>query len=337
MKRAAETDATFQSLCALLVEELGASDGEDLPMHLWERALLGPAREFLRRPGKQFRARLVEICWDLAGGRAGAMPRELPLVVELLHAGSLIVDDIEDGSATRRGAPALHHIYGTPIALNTGNWMYFWPFTLLERVGLPDGCRAEIHRRAGRTMLLCHQGQALDLALKIGELEQPEVPRVVRTSTRLKTGALMELAAVVGAMAAGAGGREVEAVAEFGRELGVGLQMLDDLGGLTCASRQHKGAEDLRLGRPTWPWAWAAIHAAPKRFAGLQEEARQVSAGAAPDALARGLDALVGDIGRESVHISLSRSLTVLREALGPSPALEGLGQEIQRLEHSYG
>jgi hypothetical protein len=121
-------------LGTLLAEALEDGDG-GLPPHLWERALLGPAREFLRRPGKQFRARLVEACWMLAGGAPGNMPAELPLIVELLHAGSLIVDDIEDGSHVRRGAPTLHEIYGTALALNTGNWMYFWPLALIDRLG----------------------------------------------------------------------------------------------------------------------------------------------------------------------------------------------------------
>ena len=341
MKPSAAVDAALSPLCALLDEEF-VGNGAGLPMDLWERALLGPAREFLRRPGKQFRARLVETCWLLAGGRPEAMPHELPLVVELLHAGSLIVDDIEDESATRRGAPALHRIYGAPLALNTGNWMYFWPFALLERVALPSERRAAAYLRAGRTMLRCHEGQALDLALKITELEQQDVPRVVKTATQLKTGALMELAAALGAIAAGADDARVECLATFGRELGVGLQMLDDLGGLTSPARRHKGREDLRLARPTWPWAWAATATSAAAFADLQAQARaMVAEGTESDASADGMAAalldLVGATGKDRVHSSLALSLAVLHDALGPSTALDELEQEIQRLEESYG
>jgi geranylgeranyl pyrophosphate synthase len=348
-------------LVAALESALVEGDG-GLPAHLWERALLGPAREFLRRPGKRFRGRLVETCWLLAGGAAGDMPPELPLVIEILHAGSLIVDDIQDGSKTRRDAPALHQVYGTALALNTGNWMYFWPLALidrLERQGLPAERMAELHRRVRQTLLFCHQGQALDLALKVTELEQGEVPRVVKVTTQLKTGALMELAAALGAVAAGAGPRALEAMCRFGRELGMGLQMLDDLGGITCASRRDKGAEDLLLGRPTWPWAWAAAGSSPGVFAELQRHARSLSADAAArggangrapgdanggaqartgavDALGQALAAIVGETGRARVQSRLRLALAVLHDALGASPVLDTLEAELGRLERSY-
>jgi geranylgeranyl pyrophosphate synthase len=334
-------DAAESPLVAALAGAL-AEDDAGLPAHLWERALLAPAREFLRRPGKGFRGRLVEMSWVLAGGAAETMPAELPLVVELLHAGSLIVDDIEDGSHTRRGAPALHQVFGTAVALNTGNWMYFWPLALIDRLALGNERTAELHRRTRHTLLCCHQGQALDLALKITELDQAEVPRVVKATTQLKTGALMELGAALGAVAAGARDRALEAMCRFGRELGMGLQMLDDLGGITCAARRDKGAEDLRLGRPTWPWAWAAGASSPGTFAELQAHARAlVAAGeAAPadavEALGRKLAEIVGETGRARVQSRLRLALAVLHDALGASPALDAVEAELVRLEQSY-
>jgi geranylgeranyl pyrophosphate synthase len=333
--RAAPAEEPESPLVTALVGALDEGDS-GLPAHLWERALLGPAREFLRRPGKRFRGQLVESCWLLAGGAAEAMPAELPLVVELLHAGSLIVDDIQDGSATRRGAPALHHVYGTALALNTGNWMYFWPLALIDRLGLGSERTAELHRRVRQTLLCCHQGQALDLALKVTELEQGEVPRVVKVTTELKTSALMELGAALGAVAAGAGGRALEAMCRFGRELGTGLQMLDDLGGITCASRRDKGAEDLRLGRPTWPWAWAAGGSSPAAFAALQARARSLGGSGDVDALAQALTELVGETGRARVQSRLRLALAVLHDALGASPVLDAVEAELGRLERSY-
>jgi geranylgeranyl pyrophosphate synthase len=338
MSEHVEDASSLPAPLGALLDQALAEDDAGLPPHLWERALLGPAREFLRRPGKRFRARLVEACWTLAGGAAGDMPAELPLIVELLHAGSLIVDDIEDGSRVRRGAAALHEIYGTALALNTGNWMYFWPLALIDRLGLDAGRTAELHRRARTTLLRCHQGQALDLALKVTELEQGDVPRVVEATTQLKTGALMELAAALGGIAAGAGEAAALAMTRFGRELGKGLQMLDDLGGITCAARAEKGAEDLRLGRPTWPWAWAARATSQATFAELQRRARGLGAGGAGavDALGHELAAIVGELGRARVQSSLRLALAVLRDALGASPVLEAIEDEIQRLEQSY-
>jgi len=325
----------------LLHEHFEATEPEQrphtLPIALWERALLGPLADFMSRPGKEFRARLVRLSWELAG-RRNAPPAELPLIVEALHAGSLIVDDIEDGSTYRRGAPALHHSYGLPLALNAGNWLYFWPAELLSRLELPPVTELALHRVIGRTLLSCHEGQALDLSTQIVELEQARVPAVVATTTALKTGKLFELAAAVGAIAAGAPSTTVRALVEFGQQLGTGLQMLDDLSGLTSESRCHKGHEDLLGGRATWPWAWAAERCDRLVYNRLRELGREVTTqGLHPEHLAEALRQALGDVGRHKVHDHLHAALKALSSALGPSRALDEVSHEIISLEHSYG
>ncbi|HLN87524.1 MAG TPA: polyprenyl synthetase family protein, partial [Candidatus Limnocylindrales bacterium] len=106
-------------------------------------ALINPVNELISNHGKRIRGTLVNLAFRLLhneprssvvsarGIRVGAQ------VLELIHAGSLIVDDIEDGSQMRRGTPALHVRHGVPLALNAGNWLYFWPFQLVADLGLP--------------------------------------------------------------------------------------------------------------------------------------------------------------------------------------------------------
>ena len=91
---------------------------------LLDEALNRPAEQFLSRCGKRIRASLVNESFRAAGG-IDEPCREIAEGIELLHAGSLIIDDIEDGSSLRRGEPTLHRQIGIPLALNTGNWMYF--------------------------------------------------------------------------------------------------------------------------------------------------------------------------------------------------------------------
>lgn len=336
MRANALKSETWNPLTDLLDDELH-HELDGLPDYLWERALGAPAREFLRRPGKQFRARLVEAAWLIAGGSPTAMPEELSHVVELLHAGSLIVDDIEDGSEWRRDAPALHHVVTMPIALNTGNWLYFWPLELIDRLPLPDSRRAALLRAARTAVERCHRGQALDLTMRVTELTQSEIPSVVRATTRLKTGALMELAASLGAIAAGAKPDRVHALRRFSLSLGVGLQMLDDLGSIASPARRHKGDEDLTAARPTWPWAWLANGTGPEAFAEYQRRAARVIAGReTPDALANALRDAVADAGRERVHSRLHLALADLEDAFGSHPAIDLLRTEITRLENSY-
>src|SRR5262245_53682692 len=100
---------------------------------VWDRILLDPVREFLNRPSKAIRGRLAEVGYRLASGTDGELSDEAKRLcllcsnaVESIHAGSLVIDDIQDGSVLRRGAPTLHREIGVPLALNAGNWLYFW-------------------------------------------------------------------------------------------------------------------------------------------------------------------------------------------------------------------
>lgn len=337
-------------LAALLVDE-------QLPRRLWEPALLAPVREFLSRPGKEFRARLVETSWNLARTDGREMPASLPMIVELLHAGSLIVDDIQDGSHERRGGPALHHIYGVPLAINAGSWLYFWSFSLLgqlveELVDAP--VQMEIMQRANRAMLYCHQGQAIDLATRVHALSTDELPAAVAMSTGLKTGLLMEFAAFLGARSAGADRIRCAAIGRFGNRVGVGLQMLDDLGGVLTDKRRHKAVEDMLLARLTWPWAWLAqlvegsggdggdarAGECTGTMARWQARARAVAEegdreGAA--SLILDMAGVVGDHGRCQVADYLAAAFTDLRTEVGPSSHLQAIEAELKRLERSYG
>jgi geranylgeranyl pyrophosphate synthase len=314
-----------------------AVDGEPvLPRRLWERALLGPAGEFLRRPGKGLRGRLVETGWALAGGGTEGPPAELPALVELLHAGSLIIDDIQDGSHERRGAPTLHSTHGTAVALNTGNWMVLLPMYLLGQIDLPPEHARRAHERVAATLVGCHQGQALDL-LPVGELAQSDVGSVVAMSTLLRTASLTELAAALGGIAAGGESGVLEALGELGRELGRGLQMLDDLGGLVASERRAKGFEDLRQGRPTWAWAWAAERMAPPDYELLREAARGVAGGGDPEPLRARLAAAVEGMGRERARAALRRAAARLVDRFPPSRARDQAAADLARVERSYG
>ncbi len=313
---------------------LGVEPGA-VPDRLWDAALLGPARAFLSRPGKAFRARLVELGWALAGGD-GPCPPALMQLVELLHAGSLIVDDIQDASETRRGGPALHRTHGLPVALNTGNWLYFVALELIDALDVAPEARRRLYHAAVRTMTRCHHGQALDLSVHIGLLAHHEVPGVVATTTRLKTGALMGWAASSAALAAGAEPARVEAIARFGEGLGAGLQMLDDLSGLLNPARRHKGLEDLRGARPTWAWAWLSEAVDEVTFARLQHQARGVLDGACPEPLADALAARIGVGARARIAAHLDRTFADLHAAVGDHPALRGCRAEIDRLGVSY-
>lgn len=244
-------------------DALGLPD--DVPDAIWQRALLGPAQEFLRRPGKALRARLVELGWELGGGAPGAVPASLPSVVEALHAGSLIVDDVQDRSTVRRGGPTCHVVHGEPVAINAGTAAYFLTQHLLQSDELSAEQKLRIYDLYFAAMRAGHAGQAIDLG-GMAEL----MPGVVATGDsatleqrilachRLKTAAPAGCLARMGAVAGGGTTEQTTAVGEFFEAMGLAFQIMDDVLNL----RGFKGdlkqrGEDITTGTVTLPVAIA--------------------------------------------------------------------------------
>ena len=322
---------------AATLHELLGQDAGSLSPQLWNRALEGPVSDFVARPGKALRAELMARSYELAGG-TGVCPERAWAIVEILHAGSLIVDDIEDESASRRGGPALHRVHGLPIALNAGNWMYFWGLGMIQQLGLDRDRELAAHRLAHRTLISCHHGQALDLTANVCELRQEEVPAVVQAASQLKTGALTGLAAGFGALLANASSDTIEELTTFGRDLGVALQMLDDIGGLVSEKRCHKGHEDLLAGRPTWPWAWLATELSSERFASLQALGQRVARrDLHPEVVARTLRAQLRGSSRVRMRRFIHGAFARLESKLPNQRVLAALRAQLQRMEKSYG
>jgi len=333
-----------------------------LPREVWDRVLLAPMRDILSRPGKSFRANLVSASWALVDERRKPPPA-LAEALEILHAGSLIVDDIEDDSDERRGAPCIHQIHGVPRALNAGNHMYFWALELLSTLDVPAAVTTGLARQANRTMLDCHRGQALDLGLVVGEVAQEHLPFAAAEISALKTGALMSLASYAGVLAAGGTREHVAAAESFGMRLGVVLQKLDDLGNLTSRNAPGKRFEDLRAGKVTWPWAWASESLSGSSFSELVERSTRIRnrhreiRGRADGATAhRGLDkndrldnneaevaSLADDLlmvsglrRRAEIQSELDATLADLRATFGDCAAVKVIGDEMNRLKASY-
>ncbi len=242
---------------------LGLADATTVETIL-HSALLDPLADMTSTRGKRLRAQLVEFSYRLLHDdrppsvNAARQCRLGAEAVEMIHAGSLVVDDIEDGSVMRRGRPALHMRYPMPIALNAGNWLYFWPFELLKEMRLRQTDLHLAYDRYHRTLLRAHFGQALDLGARVNTLTQATVPEVCLAAMKLKTGALMGFAALLGGAIAQAPENLLGILDDFGRDLGVALQMFDDLGNVIGKCEPSKRYEDLTLSRPSWVWATAA-------------------------------------------------------------------------------
>ena len=247
-----------------------------------ERALFEPMRDLLGRPGKNIRADLVESGFLLGSPQSTLTPlvrercAKLARALEAIHAGSLVVDDIQDGSKERRGHPSLHESYGVPLALNTGNALYFQPFTWIRELELDEHTELSLYRLFHEAMLKAHLGQAIDLGAKIERASRESVPDICLQSLQLKTGALTALAITSGAALAQASDQEIERLREFGMRFGVALQMFDDIGNLSLPLSNPKRFEDFRLLRPTWIWASVASNASDSDYSDFLAAVREL-------------------------------------------------------------
>ena len=297
---------------------------------LLDGALSQLVTELLDRPSKGLRRHIVHSGFAIAErfARAAGIEREAPDssiidrccdILEIFHAGSLIVDDIEDNSQTRRGRAALHNLYGVPLALNAGNWLYFLPFKIIADMGLSLSARAALSAECQSTLLRAHYGQALDLGVAVKTLKQDRIAAVTACAMELKSGVLMGLALKMGAVVLECSPEVIAKLDRAGRDLGVCLQMFDDIGNLVSPADPAKRFEDLRLKRPSFVVATAAANLAPQDFTWLMSA--RVETTEEMDRIARFLaDHRIPQIGRAKAEAELDRLLQELWQTLELTP-----------------
>jgi geranylgeranyl pyrophosphate synthase len=189
----------------------------------------------------------------VGGARGLAKARDLVVLSEVIHEGSLLTDDVEDDSALRRGKPCVHKIYGVDVAVNAGNAMYFLPLRVLRenKAGFDDKTLLRLYEAYARELTGIHFGQALDIAWHKG-IGEPTEQQYLQMCA-LKTGTLARLSAKLGAIAAGGTPRQVEALGAFAEAVGVAFQIQDDVLNVSSASfgKQKGFGEDVHEGKRT--------------------------------------------------------------------------------------
>ena len=180
--------------------------------------------------GKRVRPTLCLLCCEACGGDyASALP--LAAAIELEHGFSLVHDDIQDRSPTRRHRPTVWSLWGDAQAINVGDALYAAAHAAIYRLGRDHDPRLVLTLALGFEdvcLRLC-EGQYLDMAF---EREQDvSVDRYMLMIER-KTADLISFAAWSGAAIAGAGAERAECFREMGRRLGLAFQIQDDVLGI---------------------------------------------------------------------------------------------------------
>ncbi|MFD3548583.1 family 2 encapsulin nanocompartment cargo protein polyprenyl transferase [Streptomyces sp. NPDC058655] len=192
----------------------------------WEHADGSPAAG---TAGKAIRPALVLASARALQGPDGRVDHAVraAAAVELAHNFTLLHDDVIDKDARRRGRATAWTVFGTPDAIIAGDAMMALALRLLAEDPHPASAAASA-RLAACVIELC-AGQQADCAFE----QRPHVPLdECLTMATAKTGALLGCACALGALYAGAGPDEVDAMDAFGREAGLAFQLIDDLIGI---------------------------------------------------------------------------------------------------------
>lgn len=204
----------------------------------------------LKAGGKRLRPVLLLLAGMVGEYRKEALLRAA-VAVELIHMASLVHDDVLDGSSLRRGKPTVFSIWGSKMAIATGDFLFAEAFKLLS----------EFDDR--RVMELAAQAS---LALSVGELQEQKTLGRINLSVREyiemvsnKTARLFATSCELGAVIGGANDDEHTGLASYGQCLGVAFQIYDDLLDFSSTAKVlgKPVGSDLRQGNLTLPVIYA--------------------------------------------------------------------------------
>jgi octaprenyl-diphosphate synthase len=205
--------------------------------------------EYLREGGgKRIRPALLLLASKLFGYTGHSAVR-LGAVVEIIHTATLVHDDIIDEAQTRRGRPAANTRWGNSKCVLAGDWLYMQAF----KIALEERNFRVLDLLIGLTQQMV-EGELLQME-KLGKsiIEAEHLNLIFR-----KTACLFSVSMRLGALVGGATEEQEQALGDYGRNLGMAFQIIDDVLDLT-ASEEVLGkpvASDLREGKATM----AVIH-----------------------------------------------------------------------------
>lgn len=169
----------------------------------------------LSSPGKRVRPLLLIFSSEAFGGSA-PVAMNAALAIELVHAASLVHDDILDCGVQRRGSPSALERFGAEAALLAGDWL------ISRSIELISGYSRPVITTFSMACTSMSEGEMLDLSRACA-------PQDYYQCISKKTATLFAASAKMGCLIAGAPGEDVARLERYGLNLGLAYQILDDL------------------------------------------------------------------------------------------------------------
>lgn len=223
-----------------------------------------------RHRGKRFRPTLCLLAYhSLAGVYDKALPAAA--AIELIHNFSLIHDDIEDKDETRRGKPTLWKLFGIEHAINAGDGMHVLANLAalrLEDVNVSPDKVVKVMRILNNTVMELCEGQYLDMSFeKKMEVKLEQYLEMIYK----KTAALIEASLWIGSLLATENRDKIEHFKNFGRNIGLAFQIVDDIIGIWSEKTGKPRASDIRNKKKTLPVIYAMERAPEEKKKRLLE------------------------------------------------------------------
>jgi octaprenyl-diphosphate synthase len=206
--------------------------------------------------GKRLRPMLLLLCNKLCGETNDSAIR-LGAVVEMIHAATLIHDDVIDEATSRRGKPSANVLWGNQTCVLAGDWLYMQAF----QVALRERNFTILDVLISLTQMMV-EGELLQLQ-RIGKIDLTEADYMELIDR--KTASLFSACARLGAIVAGADEATDSRLGEYAWNLGMAFQLVDDI--LDFTARESilgkPVGNDLREGKVTLPLIYALGQATP--------------------------------------------------------------------------
>ncbi len=280
--------------------------------------------------GKLLRPRLCLLACGAAGGNP---QRAIPAAaaVELLHNFTLVHDDIQDHSPTRRHLPTLWSLIGVPLAINAGDAMFAASHLVLTSLvdeGVPPLTVLRALEQFDITARRLCEGQHLDISFEQSStVSSDEYLAMIER----KTGALMGLSCYLGALVAGESEETVRLYQQLGEVMGAGYQIRDDLAGVWHeeASTGKRLLEDIYRRKKSYPAVRAFETATGADAIRLREIYANPAMEDSDAHWARDLMSRLGlqEEGRARIQECVQSGLRALEASKASGPAAEQLRQ----------
>ena len=222
------------------------------------------ANHLVRSGGKRLRPALLILSARLCGYEGEA---HIPLAgaVEFIHTATLLHDDVIDNAEVRRGTASANSIWGNEASVLVGDFLFSRSFSMMVEVG-----NLKILEAMAKATTALAEGETMELVktADISITEEENIDLIIH-----KTASLMSAATRIGAILGGVSPEREEALAEYGLQIGIAFQLVDDCLDYT-GDAQNMGKEigvDLREGKITLPLIHTLKNCSPSERRRVQE------------------------------------------------------------------